>query len=155
MKLVHYSPQLITTLYSPRETDDSRVKPRGFWVSDDGCEDNWRSWCESEQFRIDIMAYAYDIDLNPDINLLTISSANELLDFTRSFLRSPMDPAIDIYAIDWNRVTSEFDGIVISPYQRECRHELMWYYGWDCASGCIWNVDKIRIRGRVEPVLLS
>ena len=25
------------------------------------------------------------------------------------------------------------------------RHELMWYYGWDVASGCVWNLSNVKL----------
>ena len=48
--------------------------------------------------------------------------------------------------IDWAEVASKYDGIIISPYQWSLRldMEMMWYYGWDCASGCIWNISAIK-----------
>jgi hypothetical protein len=45
--------------------------------------------------------------------------------------------------IDWPRVAERFDGVIIAPYQWKHRLELMWYYGWDCASGCIWNARAV------------
>jgi len=39
-------------------------------------------------------------------------------------------------------VSKEYDGIEIAPYQWDARLSLIWYYGWDVASGCIWNLDK-------------
>ena len=37
-------------------------------------------------------------------------------------------------------------GIIISPYQWDCRLALEsgWYYGWDCSSGCIWDISCIQ-----------
>jgi hypothetical protein len=51
--------------------------------------------------------------------------------------------------IDWVRVAAEYAGILIAPYQRPVRHEIMWYYTWDCASACIWDTSIIE---RVEPL---
>lgn len=33
-----------------------------------------------------------------------------------------------------------------APYQWRRRNErgFSWYYGWDCASGCIWRASAIR-----------
>lgn len=45
----------------------------------------------------------------------------------------------------WEEISSQCDGIMIAPYQWDMRlHTLFfWYYGWDCSSGCIWNLDCI------------
>jgi hypothetical protein len=45
--------------------------------------------------------------------------------------------------IDWQRVAEQHQGIIITPYQWECRYSIDWYYIWDCASGCIWDPDAI------------
>jgi hypothetical protein len=47
--------------------------------------------------------------------------------------------------INWRRVARKYHGIVIAPYLRELRFDeaVWWYYGWDCASGCIWNRKAI------------
>ena len=44
--------------------------------------------------------------------------------------------------IDWKKVASKYDGIEIVPYQPKARMNLLWYYGWDIASGCIWNLGN-------------
>lgn len=47
--------------------------------------------------------------------------------------------------IDWVKVKPLYDGIIITPYQWRCRldPDIFWYYSWDCASGCIWNLETI------------
>ena len=32
----------------------------------------------------------------------------------------------------------------INPYIYKARYEYMFYYGWDCASGCVWNIDSVK-----------
>lgn len=59
--------------------------------------------------------------------------------------------------IRWPLVASLYDGILIPRYLWSIRFRN-WYYGWDCASGCVWNTDVIRIEsveesGIVFPVL--
>ena len=50
------------------------------------------------------------------------------------------------YSINWSAVAKDYYGIEISPYRPKYRLALgyLWYYGWDVASGCIWNKDAIR-----------
>ncbi len=51
--------------------------------------------------------------------------------------------------LDWAKVAEHYDGLIIAPYQWSRRYDgPSWYYGWDCASGCIWNLDAI---AAVEP----
>ena len=44
---------------------------------------------------------------------------------------------------DWAKVASHYDGIEICPYI-ESRRNMTWYYGWDVASGCVWNASGIK-----------
>lgn len=47
-------------------------------------------------------------------------------------------------------VAKDYDGIEIAPYQESLRYDLEWYYGWDVASGCIWNFEGIRLNKIVD-----
>jgi hypothetical protein len=31
--------------------------------------------------------------------------------------------------------------LLITPYIWSCRLDFNWYYTWDCASGCFWDVS--------------
>lgn len=121
-------------------------KPKGFWVSVDG-EDDWKAWCDSETFNLDGLACRYAITLgNPD-RLLWISDPDEMPLFTERYgnpdRHCSYSSGIDRYAIDWRKVAEEHAGLIIAPYHWQHRLELSWYYGWDCASGCIWDVSVI------------
>jgi hypothetical protein len=85
----------------------------------------------------------YTVTLSPTANILHVKSKKALENFARNFfLDSPYYPSID-----WNKVAEEYQGIIIAPYRWEHRLDMMWYYGWDCASGCIWDSKAIE---RVE-----
>ena len=48
-------------------------------------------------------------------------------------------------AIRWQDVALDYQGILIAPYQWSLRldKDFRWYYMWDCASGCIWDLSAI------------
>ena len=49
------------------------------------------------------------------------------------------------FAPDWARVGEAYPGIIIAPYIWSRRLDgPMWYYGWDCASGCVWDPSVVR-----------
>ena len=54
--------------------------------------------------------------------------------------------------IAWEKVAAKYDGLIITPYIWQRRMELNWYYTWDCASGCIWNVRAIKDIRLIETV---
>ncbi len=139
-------------------------KPIGLWVSVKG-EDDWPWWCGENEFYPDGLAYVYEVRLCPQANIHHISTAEGLLDFhqryavqtdyerrmeemypgsryglTEEFLRHQ-------WPIDWREVVQSYDGLIIAPYLWSQRlGGPHWYYGWDCASGCIWTPAVIAIK---------
>lgn len=143
---------------------DGNGKPRGFWVSVKG-DDDWPSWCEAEGFRPDCLSHCHRVHLADDHNVRIISGEKQLIAFDREFgadwMISPQKTewhpnGFSLRRIDWQNVAKEYDGVIIAPYVWSCRlggwvnggkdtkaRVSDWYYGWDCASGCIWNAKAI------------
>jgi hypothetical protein len=151
MNLTHYSSRGALFPVSMDQDREPSMKPRGLWVSVDG-EDDWPSWNEREQFLDLSLQTAYRVTLADDARLLHLTTPGDLHDFTERYLGNPSwtngaqivgDTAS--FCIDWARVASLYQGIVIAPYQWGCRYDrdLMWYAGYDCASGCIWDASAI------------
>jgi hypothetical protein len=125
-------------------------KPNGCWITDDS-EQCWRAWCESEDWGINTLAYKHEVILD-ERNICILRTAPDLDAFTREFKAikiwgPPGSPRryADV-CIDWANVANKFDGLIITPYQwqRRLHDDYSWYYGWDCASGCIWKASAIK-----------
>ncbi len=114
-------------------------KPAGLWVSVDG-PDDWPAWCEREEFRDLTRQHEHRVTLASDARVLHLATVDDLRAFTRRF---PDEYFGLLGFIDWAAVAAEYQGIVIAPYQWLARFELGFYYGWDCASGCIWDPAAI------------
>jgi len=115
-------------------------KPRGFWY---GMEMAWHEWVQSEMPHWMGECY-YEVDLG-DSAILIIDSSAGLDRFSKKYSRGE-------FYIDWMLVSEKYDGIEIDPYQWSRRHEYMWYYGWDVASGCLWNLRQVSIKElEIEP----
>jgi hypothetical protein len=123
------------------------MKPNGLWVSVKG-EFGWPEWCIGESWGTDTLRYRSIVKLVPDAPILMIENAAELDQFDETF-GSPIIPHYRM--IDWDRVAEFYQGIVITPYiwSRRLDGSCRWYYGWDCASGCIW--DPAAIESVSEP----
>jgi len=150
MRLIHYSPKEIDGL-KPLEYDQTEIKfqskPNGLWFSIEGA-DGWKEWCKSEKYRLDTLRFSYEIVLKPEAKILILKTPEEIYSFTQKYplkLRG-YDADSDTHQLNWNEIKREYQGIIISPYQWECRLALesSWYYGWDCSSGCIWDVECIK-----------
>lgn len=119
-------------------------KPCGFWYA---VGDGWREYC-NENIPLRLGKYRYEIDLSR-ANMLFLRTPQALLEMEKLYRNenSPLRElvAMDMFIIDWNKVAAKYDGVEIAPYQDAIRLKYMWYYGWDCASGCIWNLERISI----------
>jgi hypothetical protein len=140
MRLIHYSGEPFTFSRTHCLGTGKFGKPRGFWVSVEG-EDDWPSWCQAEGFNLGGFKHAYDVRLSDSARVLTIASESDFHAFERSYLvevgnRFDRD-------IDWDRLSVLYDGLIIAPYRWESRLSSFWYYGWDCASGVIWNLAAV------------
>lgn len=165
MTLMHYAAAPITfdrgRTYT-QEEPHAYGKPAGLWVSVAG-EDDWPSWCRKEEFAQDSLAAVHSVTLAESAEVHTITSAFELDAFTglyavqtdreRKFTWTANDQRH--WPIDWRRVAEDCNGLIIAPYQWARRLELDWYYGWDCASGCIWNLDAIESVVLVDSEVLA
>jgi hypothetical protein len=121
------------------------MKPRGLWFSVEGFPEdtNWSDWCTDNEFRRDTLIYKHEIKLKEDANVLWLNSADHIAEFNKRYCELEYG---FINSIDWIKVSYEYAGIVIAPYVWECRFNpnVFWYYGWGCASGCIWDLDVIQ-----------
>jgi hypothetical protein len=172
MRLVHWSADIVTSVHGRRQIDaaDPRNgsrslpgKPQGFWLSDESRGAyGWRSWCRAERFRTYAMRYEHEVELVPNAKILYLRTAGDIDKFTAKFGYSLLDliaeangepsfnsrhpyggPMYD--GIHWKKVAAKYHGIIITPYIWSRRLELssQWYYGWDCASGVIWNARAV------------
>jgi hypothetical protein len=147
--LTHYSATPLGPLKSATQTpEDGRGwqfidKPKGLWVSVDG-EDDWLNWCIGTGFRLGDLAVHHRLTLKEPDRLLWLTGRPQLEQFQTRY-GAPRDYGmrLDMRAINWASVASDYAGLIITPYVWSGRHKLMWYYGWDCASGCIWDVSVI------------
>lgn len=128
------------------ENDNDGYKPRGLWLS---VGDDWARWCIGERFHLDGLNYRQRVHLAPTANVLTITTDEQLLDFTHTHGK-PIRDGSPMWFIDWPGVAAKYDGTLIAPYLWNMRLDVQvsWYYGWDCASACIWNLDAV---DRIDP----
>ena len=129
----------VVSLLEARPVDTKRaIKPGGFWYEVDG---DWRRWCESEMADWIEGAQLYKVEIGSDVRLLRIATLEEFDAFHREYVIVEPYPGARTLYPDWKRVATRFDGIEIAPYQWDRRMDFgtFWYYGWDCASGVLWE----------------
>ena len=114
-------------------------KPSGLWVS---VGDDWDRWCrdEEKEWTTDVPVISVDLTDDAADRLLVLDTEQVIRDFPTTCRDG--QPRWNGY-IDWPTIAEQYAGIVIAPYQWGARLDVMWYYGWDCASGCIWDLSVV------------
>lgn len=146
---IHTSKKPISKLEQKNYVQNPGKKPDGFWY---GFGDEWIDWTETAGperkgeyiYKLDI---SEQLKLSNDSKILQIKDYPEILEFTQEYGSSiQIIPGI-IFSVDWPRIGLKYDGIEINPYIDQARidDKTIWYYTWDVASGCIWNLDKVKI----------
>lgn len=155
MQLRHYTAApfvLDREMAYEQRTPITHAKPRGLWVSVLG-EDDWPSWCREENFGADRLEFEHEVTLTDGAGVIVVDTLEALKAFEaqwgiresksyRSTSGAFEHSWVDV-SIDWQAVQREHAGIIIAPYQWAARLEHDWYYGWDVASGCIWDLTAI------------
>ncbi len=132
-------------IYKKHKQNNS-YKPVGLWYSF-GLE--WLDFIidSGMDFYLDKKLHTFLIDTN-ELKILKISNIEEMGNFFNEFKEnndySNLLSLRNIAGIDWIKVSEIYDGIEIYPYLYEGRRKHNWYYGWDVASGCIWNTEKLK-----------
>ena len=152
LKFIHYSHEIITHLIPQcylQNFDEPSMKPDGFWVS---CEIGipnepftWKAFCEDNENLSEGIRYAHEVKLHEHANLLYVDTPEKVIDLARAY-RVQLYPGMHAnMALGWKPIVSQYQGIVMAPYFYELRFniETSWYYGWDCASACVWDLDAI------------
>lgn len=155
MRLLHHSRAFLERVYDADQSADALemwFKPVGLWVTVPG-DDDWPSWCRDSDFHIDCLTHATEVVLRPDARVLVLDTEDGVVAFNSDFGHS-REMRWVARGIDWVRVASLYQGIVIAPHQSRLRlkREFVWYSTWDCASGCIWDAKAVR---ELRPVVSS
>lgn len=108
-------------------------KPRGIWYS---CGIEWIDFTVNEQPHWFYPEYVYSLAIETD-TLVTIHNAADMKAFDDAYGTTWKE------SIDWEACAEKYDGIEICPWLRSMETKFPWYFGWDVASGCIWNPEII------------
>jgi hypothetical protein len=159
MELTHFSGEPFefdpNYIYAP-DRQAGYGKPVGFWLSDES-DHGWKQWCTEADWGTERLGHRTSFRLTPGANILHLTTVDEILAFHSEYGVSPF-PGADFGLIpDWDRVKEQYGGILITPYQWTIRSHLdmLWYSGWDCASGCFWDLSAIELVEQEETSLTS
>ena len=147
---------------------NGQLKPNGLWFD---ANEDWKRWCEATEFRLENLRYRHTVTLLDTSQILFLRSAKDIDAFTHKYGRNPsvqiqflqsateMDKFASQYGRDlfadiqsqfsnyiaWGEVAEKHSGIIIVPFSRARSQTYLWYYGWYCAGGCVWDTSVIRL----------
>lgn len=138
MILVHNSKKIIDKIYNKKQ-NNYHWKPIGLWYS---INYDWHDWCKNNQPDwIEPYNYKLEIDLK---KVLTLSCNDDIMTFIEAYRQASF---LSFTKIDWIAVSKDYYGIQIYPYEKfkfnDYKKFGLWYSGWDCHSGCIWNKKAV------------
>jgi len=118
-------------------------KPTGLWLSVPGHKD-WPTYCRSEGIG-GPAPHRHLVTLADDASLLRLTTLEDVMGLGARFPGPDAFGDGFVFAIDWQRIAEQWDGILITPYQGGARFNPLsaWYYSWDCACACIWDARAI------------
>lgn len=130
--------QPLTGVVQRPYVQDDYSKPDGLWYS---VGDDWWRWLQSDwraKWAGWKEVHVLEFDASRILQLKTVAAVRKFHDEFRA-------KQFPRHMIDWRKVEKLYAGIEIAPYQGGLRfdHDVSWYYSWDVASGCIWDVSAI------------
>jgi len=83
--------------------------------------------------------YRYELTLAEGTRVLSITNAEEMLEFTNRYSHdgSKYHPSIT-----WDDVAQDYDAVEVVPHMPELEKEFGWYIQWDLASGVVFHPDR-------------
>lgn len=141
--LHHFACQPVECVRSISQSSTDGFKPRGLWVSDESGDEGWSSYASSV-FGGDALKCRHRVLLRPEAAILWLKSAEDIDDFTALYAVKGRYGDLHLEIL-WHEVALRHQGILITPYVHERRLHTgsEWYYGWDCASGCVWDAEAV------------
>ena len=139
---LHTSGKQVSHLSSFSQKAD--FKPKGLWYA---CGDEWIQWAINENYGFGDWVYLVHINM---AKMLKLKNAADIREFGAEFevpRNSSSKSEYYHFNIDWPKVAARYSGIEICPYISSLRlePEVAWYYGWDVASGCVWDPSALKL----------
>jgi hypothetical protein len=141
---IHHSvgPLLLNDLHDEDQSPltDCGAKPNGLWFSVGNGAD-WRA-AVMERFNPEYITCQTEVVLSQAANICRLNGAQHIDGFTAEYGKLYK---ARLQVIDWTRVASQFDGIIIAPHCNErCEDKTWWYKCWEVSCGCVWTPSAVK-----------
>lgn len=153
-RFVHYgSPAFDPERWDEIVNDGLWIKPRGgLWASPVGAKRGWYSWCEAENFHVELLEEGFYFTLTKDARILELTPDNiwdlPIIPHAGDHLRewntaSRARRASIMMGLDFERLAQDYDVLECNMSEHPA---LYWQlYGWDCDCILVLNKDVIKV----------
>ena len=157
---IHYTGENIdsldlTRIYSQTAANLAFHTPNGLWVSVTGIDD-WEQYCLKNNCRLENLKSEFQVLLKPTAKILILHNRSVFDDFFEEygFYEKGIDTLGGSYtlnlSISWERIISDFQGIVAPIVMPKFYDMSLWYDIWCCTSGCIWDLQAVEKTVRLK-----
>ena len=116
-------------------------KPKtGLWGSPVESDD-WRYWCEGEEWNLKSLEKSFKFTLSPEARILVIKNPEDIDPYIKKYvlLNNFIENGLDL-----EKIYSEYDAMEVYFLDNYIElHNDPIFYSWDMDSLCIWNPDVI------------
>ena len=116
-------------------------KPNGFWYS---LGSSWYEWCMSGDSACLLGGYLFEVEIDRSKIAKIDGSDREVKQLEKKYPQKNKPLIEKMSHPDWKSMSKDFKGFEVSRFGRDRLKSSMWYYGWDCSSGCIWDTSAIK-----------
>lgn len=123
-----------------------KPKTGGLWSSPEKSLWGWKDWCDSEMFYKGWgFSCGFKFKLKKNAKIYVIDSIQDFDQLPKRFKLSVSRWIGEEYDIDWEKLSSEYDGLLLTykGYLEFRSNMRMGFSTWDCESLLIFNLDCI------------
>jgi hypothetical protein len=150
---IHYTNPGITAIDLSRtyqQTAENLVfhTPNGLWLSVTGTND-WEKYCHKNGLSPENLQSKFQITLKPAAKIILLYDDAVFKDFEKDYAYYPEGIEIqgDNYTLNlsiaWERILSDYQGIIVPIVLPKLYNMGLWYDTWCCTSGCIWDLQAV------------
>ena len=152
-ELIHYSTETVdkidlSRIYQQTAENLAFHTPNGLWVSVAGTND-WKNYCLKRSYRLDSLKSEFQVTLKPHSKILVLYDEAAFKDFEKEYgyyqegSKTHGENYTLVLSIAWERIISDYQGIIVSAALPKLYNMGLWYDVWCCTSGCIWDLQAV------------
>jgi len=144
---IHYASENTDTLdldriYAQTAENLAFHTPNGLWLSVTGKND-WENYCLKNNYHLENLKSEFQILLKPAAKILILYNNSVFEVFEKKYCNYGENNA-PCLSIAWERIISDYQGIVVPTIFPKLFNMSEWYDIWRCTCACIWDLQAVK-----------